>query len=197
MDITAMPDKFTLIESSSDLGLYSRFAAGSLATTDAILHTDDDLGVPEDSLEALYSAWRDQPRSCHGLYGRTAHEGYGREDAFGKVEILLTRAVMCSRSVNNAALAATPHFDDLTSIPAGNGEDIILSFAAMAASGSLNNAYPLASEDYPGAIEANLAGDVSAIHLRWPDHFAHRERVVARCRQVFFPLGSQRPYRMD
>jgi len=44
-----LPEKCVLIEASSDLGLYSRFAAGSLARTEAIFHADDDIGIPETS----------------------------------------------------------------------------------------------------------------------------------------------------
>ena len=68
-----LPPKCILIESSRDLGLYSRFAAASLARTKAIFYTDDDLWVPEATLEALYAAWQGSPSSCHGLHGRAVY----------------------------------------------------------------------------------------------------------------------------
>jgi hypothetical protein len=86
--------------------------------------------------------------------------------------------VLCSRQVNNTALSSTPLFDDIVGVPHGNGEDIILSFAAMAMSRSLNFAYPLHAEHYPNA-------DAAAIHRRWAGHIEHRQQVVRRCRKVF------------
>ena len=173
-----LPKKCVLIQSSENLGLYPRFAAASLATTEAIFHTDDDLIVPESTLEVLYHHWLGGQRSCHGLYGRIAHPCYQPGRVFGPVEVLLTRAVVCSRRVNNIALTASDLFSDLPGKPRGNGEDIILSFAAMWYSQSPNFAHCLPSEDYP-------SDDRFAIHKMWPDHLKHRQRVVSRCRQVF------------
>jgi Glycosyl transferase family 64 domain len=173
-----LPRKCVLIEASTDMGLYPRLAVASLARSEAILHTDDDIWVPESTLEALLASWRQAPSSCHGLYGRAVRPDYEPRDVFGPVEVVLTRAVVCSRRVNNAALSATPLFDDIVGVPHGNGEDIILSFAAITLSRSLNVAYRLPSEDYPVPAD-------TAIHRRWPGHLSHRQRVVARCRQVF------------
>ncbi|HKD08959.1 MAG TPA: hypothetical protein VKB79_23855 [Bryobacteraceae bacterium] len=173
-----LPRKCVLMEASKDLGLYSRFAAASLATTDAVFHTDDDLIVPEKTLEALYSYWFRAKSSCHGLYGRVAYPTYKYGNVFGPVEVLLTRAMMCSRRVNNIALSATELFNDLRGKPRGNGEDIILSFAGMAASKRLNLAYRLPAKNHAGE-------EPFAIH-RMPDHLEHRRLIVSRCRRVFF-----------
>jgi hypothetical protein len=170
--------KCVILEASRDLGLYSRLAAAALARTDAIFHTDDDIVVPEVTLMRLMEAWIRSPHSCHGLHGRRARPSYQRENAIGPVEIVLTRALMCSRQVSSFALSATHYFDDLPSVPEGNGEDIILSFAAMAATRCFNMAYALPSAEY-------VRGTEHAIHRRWPEHFAHRSRIVARCRGVF------------
>ena len=173
-----LPEKCVLIEASSDLGLYSRFAAGSLARTEAIFHADDDIGIPETSLNALYGYWYNAQSCCHGIYGRNVNPVYQTRNVIGPVEVVLTRALICSRRLNNAALSAAHLFEDLRSEPHGNGEDIILSFTAMASSRSLNFAYALAAENYPD--HAHLA-----IHRRWPGHLEHRQRVVFRCRRVF------------
>jgi len=173
-----LPRKCVLVEASKDLGLYSRFAVASLATTDAVFHTDDDLILPEQTLGALYSYWARSKDSCHGLFGRKAYPTYSYGNVFGPVEVLLTRALMCSRRVNNIALAATDRFNDLKGKPCGNGEDIILSFAGMAASKRMNLAYKLPAKNHAGE-------EPFAIH-RWPDHLEHRKRVVSRCRRVFF-----------
>jgi hypothetical protein len=161
-----LPMKCVLIESSTDLGLNSRLAAASLATTDAIFHYH----------------WLVAKSSCHGLHGRIAYPTYEYGDIFGPVEVLLTRAVICSRRVNNTALSVTDLFSDMTAIPRGNGEDIILSFAAMATAKQLNFAYCLPSENLPDC-------DDVAIHKRWSNHLNHRKQVVSRCRMLFFGQG--------
>lgn len=173
-----LPRKCVLVQASENVGLYARFALGSLARTEAIFHTDDDICVPEITLDVLLASWRYAPGSCHGLHGRVARPTYQFGDVFGPVEVVLTRAVLCSRRVNNVALSSTPLFDDIVGVPHGNGEDIILSFAAMATSRSLNFAYRLDAENHPVDPE-------TAVHRRWSGHVKHRQRVVHRCRQVF------------
>jgi hypothetical protein len=174
-----LPAKCVLVESSTDLGLYSRLAVAALAGTDAIFHTDDDIGVPESTMQSLYRYWLTSKLSCHGLHGRVAQPVYRAGSVFGPVEVILTRALVCGRRVNNVALSSIDQFDDLEGQPRGNGEDIILSFAAMALSRSPNFAYRLPSEDYPDP-------EGLAIHRRWPDHYKHRQLVVTRSRVVFF-----------
>jgi hypothetical protein len=175
-----------LLEASMDLGVQSRLAAASLAATEAIFHTDDDIVVPETTLNELYRNWSHAKLSCHGLHGRVAYPAYRFGDVFGPAEVVLTRAVMCSRRVNNTALSVTDLFEDMHAKPRGNGEDIILSFAALALSGRPNFAYPLAAENYPDC-------DGTAIHRNWPNHLNHRTEVVARCREIFFGQGKAAP----
>jgi len=178
LDRRAVPSKCVLVEASCNLGLYPRFALGALARTEAIFHTDDDILVPEASLETLAYCWQAAPGSCHGLFGRVAQPTYRFGNVFGPVEVVLTRAVVCGRRANNAALSATPMFDDLPGKPHGNGEDIILSFAAMATSRTLNLAYRLSARQHGHE-------DATAIHRSWAGHLQHRQRVVERCRSVF------------
>lgn len=180
----ALPEKCTLIESSKDLGLYSRFAAGALAKTDAVFHTDDDLYLPEGSLELLFEAWMKAPRSCHGVFGRNVEKRYTGTRAYGRVEVLLTRALICSRATNNRALSNTLFFEDLRGRPDGNGEDIILSFAAMEIARELNYAHDLPVIEYAECRRERAGPQARSIHLRWPDHHAHRSRVVERARKL-------------
>jgi len=70
-------------------------------------------------------------------------------NVYGPVEVVLTRAVVCSIVSNNLALSVTDLFSDLHSKPRGNGEDIILSFAALAASRKANVAYPFSANKLP------------------------------------------------
>jgi hypothetical protein len=185
VDPKDLPRKCVLVEASADLGLTSRLAAASLASTEAVFHTDDDIAVPESTVQALYQSWTKGKLSCHGLYGRTAYPTYRYGNVFGMVEVVLTRAVVCSVRVNNLALSVTDLFNDLSGKPRGNGEDIILSFAGLAASRKPNIAYPLTAMNYP-------ACDGVAIHKRWAGHLEHRGRVVSRCREVFFGHAARR-----
>jgi hypothetical protein len=169
-----LPKKCIVLQASQDLGLWSRFAAGALACTDAVLHTDDDLWLPESTLDTLFAHWKQAPDRCHGLFGRKAQPQYEARNAFGSVEIVLTRAMICSRRLNNLAMAASELFEDLSPQPRGNGEDIVLSFAAMATSGRANRAWCLPFVDYPNT-------DAHAIHRRWGGHLDHRRLVTARC----------------
>jgi hypothetical protein len=175
----SLPSKCVLVESSENLGVYPRLAIASLATTDAILHTDDDLTLPEASMNALYSYWASANRCCHGLYGRATWPTYQLGDVFGPVEVVLTRALLCSRRVNNLALSSIDRFDDLKARPRGNGEDIILSFAGLAVSGKFNFAHQLPAFNCGG-------NEHFAIHRSWAGHLEHRKKVVTRCRSVFF-----------
>jgi|SRR5664279_3512908 len=174
-----LPKKCVLVESSANMGVTSRLAIASLASTEAIFHTDDDLAVPENTMRVLYDRWTNAKSSCHGIYGRVAYPTYKFGNVFGPVEVVLTRAVVCSLRVNNLALSVTDLFNDLPAKPKGNGEDIILSFAALAASKKANAAYPLKATNYPGC-------DDVAIHKMWSGHLDHRTRVVTRCREIFF-----------
>lgn len=181
----ALAETATLISASKDLGLYSRFAAASLARTEAIFHTDDDLIVPPETLTKLHEAWRAAPDSCHGLQGRDVSNGYLAAERWGRVEMVLTRAVMCSRAVNNRALDNSRLFDDLAGQPHGNGEDIILSFSAMQVSRELNYAHQWDYEDYADCHGETPGPDAIGINKRWAGHYPHRERIVARCRELW------------
>lgn len=177
----------TVIHATRDLGLYSRFAAAALASNPCILLVDDDLFVPEATLNSLFDYWSADAAVCHALQGRDVSDGYAPRDAFGQVEVVLTRCLMASRSLCIAALQHAHAFDDLHPEPQGNGEDILLSFTAMAESGRRNVAYRLPFENLPGYGEVEHNANTVAIHKRWPHHFDHRERLIERCRRHFVP----------
>lgn len=175
----------TVIHSNRDLGLYTRFAAAALAANACVLLVDDDLAVPEETVEHLLDRWRRDPAVCHGLFGRDVSRGYEPRDTFGEVEVLLTRCVMTGRDVCIHALQHVHAFDDMPCEPQGNGEDIVLSFSAMARSGRRNRAYPLSFEEMPDCVPAQTGRKEVAINRRWPGHFEHRARLVERCRRHF------------
>jgi hypothetical protein len=171
--------KARVINCSQDFGLFTRFAGASLAKHRCILYHDDDLMAPAATIDELHEGWREAPLSCHSPFGRNALDGrYTKHRSFGPVEIVLTRLTMTHRDVCVHALSRTPSFADIPGVPVGNGEDIILSYAAMDLSRRLNRAWDLPTTDL--GEDRNVS-----IHKRYPEHLAHRARVIRRCRTVF------------
>ncbi len=177
-------EKVRVINCTDDFGLYTRFAAASLARNACVLFHDDDLMAEDGVLEKLYEHWRGDPQVCHTLFGRWPGPGgeYTTGQVVGRVEIVLTRFTLAPRAACVHAMAKTPLFADLPGKPIGNGEDIILSHAAMDLSGRVNRGY-----NYP-TTELGQDDDVS-IHLRWSGHDAHRGAIIRRCREVFSVSG--------
>ncbi len=150
------------MEASKDLGLYSRFAAASLATTEEQFSTPMTISsLRRKHWRRISSYWSRAKSSCHGLYGRVA---YLRPTILGmylaRWKCCSREPWMCSRRVNNIALSATDLFNDLAGKPRGHGEDIILSFAGMAASKHMNLAYRLPAKNHAGE-------EPFAIHRSW------------------------------
>jgi hypothetical protein len=171
--------KARVINCSQDFGLFTRFAGASLAKHECILYHDDDLLAPAATIEALHERWRERPFACHAPFGRNAVEGeYSKHNCFGPVEIVLTRLAMTHRRVCVHALSKIPAFADIPGVPVGNGEDIILSYAAMELSRQLNRAWDLPTTEL--GEEDNVS-----IHKRYRGHMAHRTQVLRRCRKVF------------
>lgn len=162
-----------------DPGLPARLAVAGLARTEAVLLADDDIEVPGATVATLFEAWREVRWQLVGLFGRRPSPSgvYSVADVYGEVPIVLTRAVMCSRSLCCRALYhAVEMARVLGGEPFGNGEDIVLSHVAMALSGRLNHAHPLPYQNVS-------YDDCHAISVRYPGHKAHRTRVVAWCRE--------------
>ncbi|NWJ53084.1 MAG: hypothetical protein HXX14_19715 [Bacteroidetes bacterium] len=174
--------KLTLIESSKDLGLYSRFAAAGLARNECIMHCDDDLFIPELTINKLYEYWSKYPALCHGTQGRLIINDYNQNEVFGEVQIALTRCLLVSRTNCLSAFKFSLCFEDLCGVPKGNGEDIMLSFIAMHNSGKLNRSYNLPYLDY---FEKDNEDHLHvAICKRWNQHIEHRTKIVRRCKDL-------------
>ena len=172
-------EKVSVINCSRDFGLYTRFAAASLAKNKCILFHDDDILAAESTLIQLYGKWKDNPYSCQTMFGRNPKHGeYSMNTQYGPVEIVLTRYVMVHRDVAVYALSKTPQFSDLPGKPMGNGEDIILSYAAIDYSGKLNQAYKMETTDL-------IEDDEHAINTRFAGHIKHRTKIIQRCKNVF------------
>lgn len=175
-DIHLELDGVDVIHCNRNHGLMPRFTAASLADTDAILLQDDDILVPEPTINALYASWQREPGVIHGTHGRQIEqEKYVARDAYGVVDVVLTRCMIVHREICLDALRYQPYFADLPGQPAGNGEDILISAVAFSRTRRGNRAYQLPFENLP---------DPHAIS-RMPGHVNHRTEIVRRCVEVF------------
>lgn len=175
--------KVTVLNSNKDLGLFSRFALGALASYPCALIVDDDLFVPEETLLKLYEAWISDPTIIHGLIGRSSIDRrYSSKTVHGPCEIVLTRALLTTPEYCAMTLVHARRFnEELPATPKGNGEDILLSYVAMRRSKRLNMAHRLPFYDLPAP---------EAISLRVPNHRQHRSEVVRWCLENIVMGGS-------
>jgi hypothetical protein len=175
--------KVTVIESSGDMGLYTRFAAAGLAKNSCILHCDDDILIPEITVNELYKHWLTDQTICHGLEGRFIFNEYNTLNSIGNVHVVLTRCMMVSKANCLNAFAFAGNFDDLQSEPKGNGEDIILSYISMFYSKKFNKTYRLKYLNYPDYRD-KPDGTSDSIHRKFPRHIQHRTAVIGRCKTL-------------
>lgn len=170
--------KLVRVDASADLGLYSRFAAAALAKTPAVLIVDDDIVLPQTTVNELVRLWETDPSRIYGIFGRRFNRetcAYSPSNALGDVPVVLTRAAittpeMCAR----ALVHGVSILRECPGEPPGNGEDIVLSATAMASSGKPNHAIllPFANLNY---------NDVNAISVRFKQHKEHRSAVLRWC----------------
>lgn len=166
----------SIVNASRDMGLYTRFAAASLAQTEFVLIQDDDLLLPESTVARLLTAAQHEPNIIHGIFGRRPKaDGTYAESLLGnmQVPIVLTRALVVRYELAAKFLANASFFDPLqvASKPQGNGEDIIFSYLAIKESGKLNRIHLLDVEELPAH---------DAIHKR-AGHTEHRTRIMQAC----------------
>ena len=161
----------TVINNSSDLGLWTRFTTAMLAKNEAILLHDDDLLVDHKCMSHMWESFAKIPTTNHGLFGRrfpAPDHTYNMRDYLGKCDALLTRCVFTSKTRCHKALGFTHAFDrELGGSPRGNGEDILLSYTGQ------NISYTPIRQEMGG-------GDDNAIHRR-PGHKEHRTNVIRWC----------------
>ena len=173
-------DRLRTLRMSHDPGLYLRFAAAALAPADPVLLVDDDIEIPEATICELHRRWAAQPGGVHGIFGRAPGATYEPRDVHGPCEIVLTRCAMASRRL--CALALANGLELLRTCPGeprGNGEDIVLSYTALANGADANYAHRL-----PYANAGH--NDAVSISVRNASHRAHRTAVVAWCRGRLF-----------
>ena len=167
-----------VINASEDFGLYTRFAAASMARNECVLIQDDDICLPPKSIASLYAAWQSDPDILHGIFGRMP-DAFGRyliEDRIeASVPIVLTRALLAHRRYALQFFEFAPAFEELQrrGRPYGQGEDIIFSYAVMRRSGRLNRVHRLPVVELPSPNAINLRNR--------REHLAHRTLIMRAC----------------
>ncbi|MES2476500.1 MAG: putative nucleotide-diphospho-sugar transferase [Verrucomicrobiota bacterium] len=168
-----------VVNVNEDFGLYSRFAAALLAPDEAVWIQDDDLEFATEALQMLLAHWRNDPEILHGVFGRApkADGSYAEftDDQEAEVPVVLTRGLIASRCHFTRFFEAAGRFAGLQcgAVPAGNGEDIILSYSSCKHAGRPNRVHSVAYQELP-------SNEASAISLRggWEAHLAHRSNLM-------------------
>jgi hypothetical protein len=181
VDTVDCVDGVTVVNSSKDLGLNTRFAAAVLSANDCILTIDDDILPHSETVDALYSAWKQSPEIIHTLHGRkpTATNEYAEDARGGKpfteAPISLTRCTMYHRKYAATYFEVEPRVREFNHDTKHNGEDILLSYIARAHSGKDVRVYDLPASELPAP---------HAIHGR-AGHRQYRTLLMRRCQKFF------------
>lgn len=174
-------DEVTVVDSSKDLGLNTRFAAAALAANDCILTVDDDILPHNLAVESLYEFWKSEPEVIHTLHGRTPNEAneYANDvlpvEPYAESEIALTRCTMYNRKYARMYLDVEPKVREFDHDTKNNGEDIILSYIARSSSGKDVRVYNLPVSELPAPF---------AIHGR-AGHRQYRTLLMRSCQKFF------------
>jgi hypothetical protein len=136
------------INTNWDLSLDTRYAAFYLAKNDNILLHDDDLELPEESVEYLFQKYLQDPDRIHATHGRNLENGkYKVKDCYGEVDIVLTRAQIINKKYANMYFNKSYLFSSLRKYSCGNGEDIVMNYIVRSITGKKNLAYNIFLED--------------------------------------------------
>lgn len=169
--------KAKVLNSSWDFTVHARWAAATLAESEVIIFQDDDLLLPEETVEALTKSVIDDPVRIHGIFGRnTFPNGYSSDTVYGKCDVIITRAAAIHRTNLPLVTQALAMFMDAGNmLPAYNGEDIFMSYAIRSRYLQQHMAYDLPRTELPAP---------HALSDR-KYHFAQRADIVVKCRSFF------------
>ena len=164
---------------SDDFGLASRYAAALLSSSDTVLLQDDDIVLPESSLNTIVRAKLEYPQKTICIEGKVPHA----DGTYGKTvkpkpgqkmdcDIHLNRLV-CTNKEAVPAFFTFLHRTKLSLDPkAGGGEDIVYSYAITEKTGEK----PLAV----GVEFTNLESS-NAISKRYGNQHANRTKIMNVC----------------
>jgi hypothetical protein len=127
---------------NAKLGLSLRFwFCGVASKNDWVILVDDDMLVPQSTLQGLIDEFTQNPNRIVGIYGRTLSlyyktapitKGYNTRNVQGPTEVVLTKMMIMERNICPYFHEYAHLVDDLTvtSHPHWNGEDIFMSLVA-------------------------------------------------------------------
>jgi len=169
-----------VVNCSFDHGLDSRFAAGLLCESEFILFHDDDLIVSEQVLAFLFQQALKDPAIIHSLHGRNVASGYNTVNAYGQVDVVLTRAQILNQKYIRPYFEIISMFDYIRRFTCGNGEDIIMNYLVRHLNGRKNRAYMTLYKDWD-----RLQGVFETSIQQRPFHLAIRNEITNYCKFLF------------
>ncbi len=130
-----------------EYGCALRFVAAADASNDIILSLDDDIVIPESSLDTLYDEFERDPDVIHSLYGRSPDRKlrYCIDMRFGEVTYAVCNAALLSKRLVGLFFEYEPLLDELAAKKAmiGHAEDLFMSLVAIKVNRRLNRSHPL------------------------------------------------------
>jgi glycosyltransferase involved in cell wall biosynthesis len=116
-------------------GLDLRFLRMLRCDSEDVILIDDDILVEENELYRLLVEYEKDPHRIVGFWGRNCKKStngikYTTQDAYGDVETVLTKILVCKRRLGYIFFHCKPLVEEIyrQGSPYGNGEDILFSF---------------------------------------------------------------------
>jgi hypothetical protein len=181
--------KVRILNSNYDFGLRTRWIMGALATNDVLVFQDDDIMIGEVVFKAFLSSIRQDSARAYSLHGRNlgGMNEYNFQDAFGEVDIVLTRAACIHKRVIPHILkaeyefyAAARRYPKPIEFP---GDDIFLSCCMSALYGKKHVALCLPHENLP---------DENALSMRCGREYQRTRTEIMRTCQMYFAKRQPR-----
>lgn len=170
---------------SDDLGLATRYAAALLVKNEILFLQDDDLLVPEETLQYMANK-HSEMNTTTTIEGKKPHSdgsyGVAVKPSMGEVEeceVHLNRCICTSKTLIPSFFSFWFKTQLSLTTLAGGGEDIVYSFAARLASGNR----PVAL----GVKYQNLT-DPSAISNRAGNQHRNRTKILHCCQNTYKEL---------
>jgi hypothetical protein len=185
-DIQLKLDKRVIcITPSQDLGMNTRWYAGSVASNKCVFYIDDDLYVENENLEQLYQSWLSNQAIIHGFFGRnprkdnTYAEFIDCKDAV--VDMIIGKLIVTSRDNILYMLKTIRNYNITKFNDKNHGEDIFFSYVVINQTQQKNRVYK------PIKKITQYPEDKFAICNR-KNHMLERNQVMQSCIKQLLPL---------
>eukprot|EP00238_Polyblepharides_amylifera_P010148 CAMPEP_0196594792 /NCGR_PEP_ID=MMETSP1081-20130531/79298_1 /TAXON_ID=36882 /ORGANISM="Pyramimonas amylifera, Strain CCMP720" /LENGTH=405 /DNA_ID=CAMNT_0041919147 /DNA_START=21 /DNA_END=1241 /DNA_ORIENTATION=+ len=162
---------------NDQFGMNTRYKLCLESSQEAVLTMDDDVLPPEETVNSLLLARRDDPNRLHGTHGRNPHSGctYNfQQTPEGPAQVVLTKILLTSRHFCSKYFEFTEVMEDFAKegTPYWNGEDIYMSLVSQKVSGNLPIRHNLPYQ--------RLQGQGSGISHNLKDHLAYRQKFLRK-----------------